>query len=147
MHELLRPYRKRRGRAWWRDCFRLILGADGHFYNCEGALLFPYGKIQATHSIGRARENAVDWNARQKVMDASEKTLKKLDAEENWQFVCPRLYCSAMPLLGEKPDEAVANLHRASTIFLKAFVQLADELKGNASFARAYLTKVIDTPG
>jgi len=137
-----------RGTAWWQDCVRLIMGADGHFYDCEGALLLPYGDVRDTRSINRASDGkGVDWAARQAIMDQAEEKLKTLDTKNNWQYVCPRLYCTAMGLSGKEPDEAVANLHRASEAFLKGLVELADELKENESFKRAYLKQVLDTPG
>lgn len=136
------------GRAWWRDCVRLILGADGHFYDCEAALLLPYKDVQETRSINPASSgNGVDWAARQKIMDDAAKTLERLDAKNHWQHVCPRLYCTAMQLLGKEPDEAIENLHRASEVFLVGLVKLADELSDNEYFARDYLRNTLETPG
>jgi sulfatase maturation enzyme AslB (radical SAM superfamily) len=146
-HALYNGSEMARGRAWWRDCFRLVLGADGHFYDCEGALLKPYGEVRDAHSIGKASNGGPDWGARQKVMDLAAEKLKNLDTDKNWQYVCPRLYCTAMGLSGAEPDDAVANLHRASEVFLLAFVKIAKDLKDNESFKKTYLSKVMDTPG
>ncbi len=147
-HALFNGSELARGRAWWRDCVRLILGADGRFYDCEAALLLPYKDVQETRSINAAASgDGVDWAARQKIMDDAAQTLERLDAKNNWQHVCPRLYCTAMQLLGKEPDEAIANLQRSSEVFLTGLVKLAQDLSDDESFARAYLVSGLETPG
>ena len=80
-------------------------------------------------------------------MDDAAQTLERLDAKNNWQHVCPRLYCTAMQLLGKEPDEAIANLQRSPEVFLTGLVKLAQDLSDDESFARAYLVSGLETPG
>lgn len=136
------------GRNWWKECFRLVLGADGNYYDCEGALLLPYERIAESNAVGAPRQDkGVDWAARQAYMDEADLYLERLGADKDWQDVCPRMYYKAMGLMGQDPKHMVENLHRVSRIFLMGLVKLASRLKGEPSFAAAYLTTKHDIPG
>ena len=35
------------GEVWWKHCNMIVLGADGNYYDCEGILTQPYGRVSA----------------------------------------------------------------------------------------------------
>jgi len=147
-HALYNGSELAKGRTWWKDCFRLVLGADGHFYDCEGALLLPYQRIADSNNVNKPSDGkGVDWAARQAYMDEADIYMETLGADKDWQDVCPRMYYKAMGLMGQDSRHMVDNLHRTSRAFLLGLVKLADELKDNESFKQTYLKKVLDTPG
>lgn len=141
-HALLNGTMLARKQTWWRPCVRLILGADGQFYDCEGAFLLPYHQLGDQSAVKRPAEGrGVDWAAREAFMAEADKALKAMGAESDWQYVCPRVYYKALTLMKADPRPMVENLHRVSKVFLGGFVRLAARLKDNEAFRRKYLSE------
>ncbi|TBR25578.1 radical SAM protein, partial [bacterium] len=66
-HAVLNARARAGGRAWWEECGKLVLGADGAFYACEGSLAVPYGRA-ADQRIGEPA-SGVDWGKRQAYLE------------------------------------------------------------------------------
>lgn len=136
-HAVLNARAVAAGRAWWRDCGKLVLGADGRFYACEGSLAVPYGGA-ADARIGEPG-GAVDWDKRAAFMARADAGLAALGAETRWQHVCPRVYARVAELSGRALAPLIDNLHRVSDVYCGGLMTLVGALKGNAAFRAAYL--------
>jgi len=140
-HALYNAVFLERGKAWWDKCFRLILGADGNYYDCQGIYAFPYGRA-ASSVINRAVDSrGADWKARETYMEKAAGMLKKLKVDKDWQHVCPRCYYKVLDLMG-KPEDLPAmmeNLHKVSRVFMGALVDAASRLRSERSFVEAYI--------
>lgn len=138
-HALFVGANRRGSRAWWKDCFRLTLGADGNFYDCEAMGCAPYAKVLEPHGINHARSGrGIDWAKRQSYMDAAYRRLRQLGAEDAWQHVCPRLYYTVAQCLGAELAPLIDNLHRVSELFFTELVKLSTRLRRHPDFIRNY---------
>lgn len=136
-HALLNARALAAGQAWWRECGKLVLGADGRFYACEGSLAVPYGGA-ADARIGTPG-GTVDWEKRALAMARADARLAPLGAERRWQHVCPRVYARVAELSGRELGPLIENLHRVSEVYCGGLMTLVGALKENAAFRAAYL--------
>lgn len=139
-HALYNAVCLKQGKSWWRDCFRITVGADGSYYDCQGVLCAPYDKV-AGFAVNRVGDRkGVDWAAREKYMDEAAAYLDKMGADRDWQHVCPRVYYKVAKVLGADPKPFIDNLHRVSRVFLQGFVKAASRLRENPSFNDFYVS-------
>lgn len=126
-------------RVWWKKCFRLTLGADGNFYDCEAIGCFPYEKGKE-HIIHHARDGkGVDWAARESYLDEANDRLEQLGADKEVHHICPRLYYTIAKIRGADPAPLIENLHRVSRVFYAGFVRLSGRLRAHPDFKKTYL--------
>lgn len=125
------------GRAWWQECGKLVLGADGSFYACEGCLAAPYG-VEAGQRIGDP-VGGVDWEKRAACLERTDAALAGIGARNRWQHVCPRLYVRVAEQLGREVAPLIENLHRVSEVYCAGLMTIVGALRGNAAFRAAYL--------
>jgi hypothetical protein len=130
----------KQGKAWWRDCFRITVGADGNYYDCQGVLCAPYAKVAGYAINHLSSGKGVDWKRREAYMVKAAAYLDKLGADRDWQHVCPRVYFRVAEILGADPKPFIDNLHRVSRIFLQGFVKLAGRLRDDQSFKDFYVS-------
>jgi hypothetical protein len=149
-----------RGEHWWRSCCQLVLGSDGNFYDCESSQFFDYEnpkefnweEISNQYTCNQAGEgNGVDWDKRQRYMDAADARLGSLKADSEWQHICPRLYYSM-----EKTDQLAkdtgkeggkvkdgmimaANMSEVSKIYRNGIMKIATTLMSHPSFQELYI--------
>jgi sulfatase maturation enzyme AslB (radical SAM superfamily) len=146
-HSLINAGALKRREVWWKDCFRLILAADGQFYDCEGVMRFRPEKKNGHSVIGQALEKTVDWEKRQDYMDEADEYLASVGAEEEWQHVCPRLYYKIGERKGTDPTPTSMELHDVSNVFLKGLLKIAERLKDHPSFDQEYVQQLpVPTP-
>lgn len=146
----------KQGKAWWRECTQLILGSDGHFYNCEASHFFdydtpaPFNWSAATreHGIHRAADrNGVDWEKRGAYMDEADRALGELGPDLHWQIVCPRLYYSMernnrlAGAQGKDLRAMAANTLELSKVYQDGMMRLAARLREHADFRAAYIER------
>jgi len=133
-------YHSKGGEAWWKKCFRITLGADGHFYDCEAIGFTTYPRAEQNHAVNHASSGkGIDWKKREEYMDRADKVLEELGCVEGWQHVCPRLYYSVGEFLEKDPKPMIDNLHRVSELFFKNMVKIAARLREHEHFRQAYL--------
>lgn len=145
-HSMVNAGALHRKEVWWKDCFRLILGADGKYYDCEGVMHFRPEKDDGPSVIGHAT-GKVDWAKRQDYMDRADEYLSSLGAEDDWQHVCPRLYYKIGESKGYDPTASNMHLHDISHVFLKGLLKIANRLRDNPSFKTEYIDKMpVPTP-
>lgn len=136
-HVVLNARARATGRAWWEQCEKLVLGADGSFYACEGSIAVPYGQA-SEQRIGEP-ERGVDWEKRQAYMARAGAALEALGARERWQHVCPRVYFRVAEQSGRTLGPLLDNLHAVSEVYCGGLMTLVGALRGNAAFRKAYL--------
>ena len=136
-HAVLNARARAGGRAWWEACGKLVLGADGSFYACEGSLAVPYGQA-ADQRIGEPG-GGVDWGKRDAYMARAGAALEALGARERWQHVCPRVYFRVAEQSGAELAPLLDNLHRVSDVYCGGLMTLVGALRGNPAFRAAYL--------
>lgn len=140
-------YHRRGGEPWWKKCFRITLGADGNFYDCEAIGFTTYPRAQRNHAVNHASDGiGIDWAKRQEYMDRADTVLEELGAVEGWQHVCPRLYYSVGEFLGRDPKPMVDNLHRVSKTLFTRFVKIAARLRTHPRFIKAYMSEEYPHP-
>lgn len=136
-HVVLNARARAGGRAWWEACGKLVLGADGSFYACEGSLAAPYGRDVAPR-IGDP-QSGVDWGKRQAYLEGAGAAVEALGARERWQHVCPRVYYRVAEESGVRLAPLIENLHRVSDVYCAGLMTIVGALRGNAAFRAAYL--------
>ncbi len=94
-----------KGLLWWEESAELILGADGHYYPCEGATHFPYDKIREPLSLGRARDGAPDWPRRRRYLEEADAFLRAAGSPRRWQIISPRIFYTKGRILNRDARE------------------------------------------
>lgn len=140
-HALVNAGALSRGEVWWRDCFRLVLGADGNFSDCQGVMHYPPEGPGGPSGIG-GEGPAVDWDKRRAFMDRADRVLRGTRAERGWQHVCPRLYVKIAERDGVPPEALLDPFYEVSEILLKGLLETARELQDHPAFVQEYVDKL-----
>ena len=133
-----------RGDAWWVNTGELILGADGHYYACEGAPHYAYENIASKLSLSRARDGEPNWEQRQSYLEKADKYLMSLGAQKRWQILSPRIFYTEGQIEGKDSREHLEMFQDFSEAFLVELLRIASRLQDHPAFQKHYLKTPAD---